>query len=299
MSNKITQTELDNLIKRKIREKGLSGDIGEEKIAELKNSISLKLKKPELSEVAPQNEQPTQNTVETNNNTETQTSPTQPETITQTTTISQDAIELGKREGELEEKERQFAQKQSELTIKEKELAEKEQALAYKPQIPEILEGIGNELMFVFSENELSLGAEALSKTPFRLMSNPDEKRSMIELWATEGKKGATMYSVKFEKIGEILFNPFEGTSNYVKKPLEDGENPSEISSDGLTPEEALASQEPTEPMIDSVEAKTDVTLSSSLDLNPSFIPADLENFIKDRIDSIIKSHFIEKYPKM
>lgn len=297
MNVKISQTELEQLIRNNVKEKGLSNDIGEDKILEIKKNISLQLsKKPQLSEITPANNQP-----ELDVNKELNTPvPTTPQSITQTTTINKDAIELAKREGELEEKEKEFAQKQSELTLKEKELLEKEQALSYKPQIPSILENIGNENLFIFNENEISLGAEALSKTPFRLMSNPDEKRSMMELWASEGKKGANIYVVKFEKLGEIIFNPFEGTSNYINKPIEDGENNSDsISNTGLTPEEAQKSQEPKESMTDSIEPITNTTLpiSGSGDMGLSSI--EFEDFIKNRIDSIIKSHFEEKFPKV
>jgi hypothetical protein len=297
MSDKITQTELDELIKRKIKEKGLSNDIGEDKISEIKNKISLILKKPELSEDVPANNQPTQPVVAQTNVEVPQNTINSPESITQTTSVSKEAVELAKREGELEEKERDFAQKQSELTLKEKELLEKEQALEYKPQIPAVLEGIGNEKLFVFDENELSLGAEALSNTPFRLMSNPDNKRSMMELWATEGKRGAEIYQVKFEKLGEIIFNPFEGTSNFAKKPIEDGKTPLDVPAEGLTPEDAQASQEPTQPMVDSVEPMTNATLPLSNDMGLNSV--DLEDIIKTRIDSIIMSHFKDKYPKM
>lgn len=297
MSEKISHTELDKLIRNKIREKGLSNDIGEDKISEITHIISSQLKKPELTEVAPAEKpiaqaSPIQNTVPQTpiDNT--------PNAITQTTTVSKDAVDLAKREGELEEKEKSLAQKQSELTIKEKDLLEKEQALAYKPQIPEVLEGLGNEKLFVFNEDELSLGAEALSSALFRLMSNPDDKRSMIELWATEGKKGADVYTVKFEKSGEIIFNPFEGTATYTKKPFEDGETPLNISDNsGLTPKEAYESQEPAETMIDIVEPKTDVTLPTSNDMG--LHNNELDSIIKNRIDAIIQSHFIEKYPKM
>ncbi len=295
MSEKINQTELEELINKKIREKGLTNDISQETISKIKNNICSQLKKPELSEAAPV-EQPVVNTAPVTNPVP-EKSITSPESITKTTTISKDTIDLAKREGELEEKEKEFAQKQSELTLKEKDLLEKEQALSYKPQIPAILEGIGNEKLFVFDENEISLGAEALSTTPFRLMSNPDDKRSMIELWATEGKKGADLYIVKFEKSGEIVFNPFEGTATFTKKPFEDGEVPESVPENlGLTPAEAQASQESTEQMKDSIEPKIDATLpaSDNMGLNST----DLDQLIKDRLDSIIRSHFLEKYPK-
>ena len=293
MSEKISQVELDELIRKKIREKGLANDIGEDKMSEIRKNISAQLKKAELSEVAPV-EQPVATTAPTP---VLEKPVNSPESITQTTTVSKDTIELAKREGELEQREKEFAQKQSELSLKEKDLEEKEQALAYKPQVPAVLEGIGNEQLFVFDDNDLSLGAEALSKTPFRLMSNPDDKRSMIELWKGEGKKGADMYLVKFEKVGEIVFNPFEGTATYTKKPFEDGENPLNVPISGLTPEEAHASQQPTEIMNDVIEPKTDVTLPASDNMGLSSM--DLDKLIKDRIDSIIKSHFIEKFPKL
>lgn len=293
MSEKINQSELEELIKKKIKEKGLTNDIGEDKISEIKKNICSQLKKIELSEVAPI-EQPV-SVPATNPISEKPV--TSPESITKTTTISKDTIDLAKREGELEQKEKEFAQKQSELTLKEKDLLEKEQALSYKPQIPEVLEGIGNEQFFIFDENEISLGAEAMSKTPFRLMSNPDNKKSIIELWATEGKKGADVYLVKFERIGEIVFNPFEGTATYTKKPFEDGKNPLSVPISGLTPEEAHTSQQPTETMNDVIEPKTDVTLPLSNDMGLNSI--DLDNLVKDRIDAILRSHFIEKFPKI
>ena len=179
MSEKISHTELEELIRKKIKEKGLANDIGEDKLSEIKKNISLQLsKKPELSEAAPI--EPVTPVSAPNTVLEKPVS-NAPESITKTTTISKDTIDLAKREGELEQREKEFAQKQSELTLKEKDLLEKEQALEYKPQVPEVLEGIGNEKLFIFDENEISVGAEALSKTLFRLVSNPDDKRSMIE----------------------------------------------------------------------------------------------------------------------
>ena len=295
MNDKINTAELEGLIRQKIKEKGLSNDIGEDKISEITKNISSLLMKPELSEAAPVEEQPTP-TVSSTPTPVLEKPVNSPESISKTTTISKDAIDLAKREGELEQREKEFVQKQSELTVKERELKEKEQALEYKPQIPEILQGIGNEKFFVFNENELSLGAEALSTTPFRLMSNPDDKRSMIELWATQGKQGADMFLVHFERIGEVIFNPFEGTANYAKKPIEDGQNHPNVPNDGLTPAEAQASQEPTEQMSDTVEPKTDVTLPASIDMGLNV--AELEKIVKDRVDSIVKNYF-SQYPKV
>ena len=64
----------------------------------------------------------------------------------------------------------------------------------------------------------------------------------------------------------------------------------------GLTPTEAQASQHPEDLMTDTIEPKTNVTLPQSNDMGLNSI--DLENLIKDRIDNILKNHFIEKFPK-
>lgn len=301
MSDKINSAELENLIKSKIREKGLANDISDEKIAEIKNSIKKQLQHTEISEAAPVTPAPTtpvvSNPVQQITPAPASITPNAPNAITQTTSVSKDAVDLAKREGELEQREREFAQKQSELTVKEKEIEEKAQALSYKPQIPVVLEGIGNEKLFVFDKNELSLGQEALANVPFRLLSNPDDKKSMIELWTTEAKKGADIYVVHFDKVGEIIFDPFKGTANYVEKPFEDGEQPKEVPADGLTPEQAMASQEPLEPLSDSIPAKTDVTMEPSNDMGLNNV--DLEQILKDRIDHLIKDYFLTKFPKV
>ncbi len=49
--------------------------------------------------------------------------------------------------------------------------------------------------------------------------------------------------------------------------------------------------------MDDAIEPKTNVTLPSSVDMGLNSI--DLDNLVKDRIDAIIRSHFVEKYPKL
>lgn len=294
MSHKINSSEIDSLIEKKIRERGLVGDITLDKLAEIKEKIKSQLKKSEQPESI--NEQVPTTVPEISSIQPTQTVPTAPEAISQTISISKDAVELAKKEGELEQKEKEISDREANVANKESELQRKQDELSYKPQIPAILDNVGNEQIFVFNTNELSLGAEALSSTNFRLMSNPDLKKSMIELWATEGKKNADVFLVKFEKLGDISFDPFQGTANFEHKPFEDGQNPS-IPMEGLTPEDAKNSQEVIEPMQDSIEPISNVTLSPSNDMGLNSI--DLDNMIKNRIDNLIMSHFLEKYPKM
>jgi hypothetical protein len=295
MSHKINSSEIDSLIEKKIKERGLVGDITLEKLSEIKEKIKSQLKKPEL--VIPVNEQVPPTVTPEVAPTPVQTLPGAPEAITQTVSISKDAVELAKKEGELEQKEKQISDREASVANKESELQRKQDELSYKPQVPAVLENIGNEQFFIFNENELSLGAEALSSANFRLMSNPDLKKSMIEIWATDGKKSADVFLVRFEKIGEVSFDPFQGTSKFEKKPFEAGQTPSDVPIEGLTPEDAMASQEATEPMQDSIEPISNVTLAPSTDMGLNSI--DMESLLKSRLDDIIKDYFLQKYPKM
>lgn len=83
----------------------------------------------------------------------------------------------------------------------------------YNPELPEMLQKIEPAEIIVFDMNELSHGGEQMSYTPFRMMKNPDEKKSMKDLWLEEGRRKADVYIAKFEKIGEIEFNYARGTS--------------------------------------------------------------------------------------
>lgn len=87
-----------------------------------------------------------------------------------------------------------------------------------EPQLPSFIEKAEPAQVFVFDQNELSLGGENMANKTFRLMSNPDEKKSMHEMWIEEGKIRADVYIVKFEKLGEIKFNPFNTTARLEEK---------------------------------------------------------------------------------
>lgn len=296
MGQKINSAEIEALIRTKIKEKGLSDDITEVKFSEIKNAIKSHLKNTNTQPIEEQAPIAPEETIN-NNITPAQPTANAPETIAQTITVSKEATELAKKEGELTQKEKEISDKQADLANREAEFQRKQDELAYKPQIPAILNNIGNEQLFVFSENEISLGAEALSNTYFRLMSNPDEKRTMLELWTTDGKKSADLYIVKFEKLGEITFNPFEGISKFESKPISDGQNPSEVPVDGLTPEEAQASQEPSETVVDAIEPVADVSLPLSNDMGLK--PIELDGIIKKRVEDMMNQYFAEKFPKM
>lgn len=295
MSSKIKDSELDSLIKHKIKTLGLSNDIDDLKFADIKRAVISQLKpvapsveqiKEEVPAAQTQPVAPAQPIP-----------PSAPETINQTVSVSKDAVELAKKEGELQQKEKEIAEKEAALQSKEAELKAKEEALTYKPQVPEVLAHVGNAELFVFNEGELSVGAEGLSHALFRVKDNPDTKTTIEQVWKLEGKKAADIYLVKFEKLGELIFNPFEGTSKFEHKPYDDGQMPPSVPFGGLTPEQALKSQEAVTPMLDSQDPVTDVTLSADAPMNP--LNFDMEKFIKDRLDSMIQAYFIEKYPKI
>lgn len=86
------------------------------------------------------------------------------------------------------------------------------------PQLPSFIEKAEPGQIFVFDNNELSFGGENLANRPFRLLSNPDQKKSIHQMWMDEGKIRADVYMVKFEKLGQMIFNPFNGSAKLEEK---------------------------------------------------------------------------------
>jgi hypothetical protein len=299
MSSKIKDSELNLLIKSKIKDLGLTNDIDNSKFTQIVQAVKSNLKKVKpisMNEEVPATNTPVQNTEQVQNNTQSVPT-TAPETINQTISVSKEAVELAKKEGELGEKEKEISEKAAALNTWEQELKQKEENLSYKPQIPNVLLNIGNAELIVFNEGELSIGSEGLSHALLRQKDNPDVKTTMEDIWKNEGKRNATIYLVKFDKIGEISFDPFAGTSKFEYKPYEEGEMPNSVPYGGLTPEQAVNSQEAITPMIDSTEPVTNVTMPEDT-LMPS-LKFDMDKFLKDRIESMIDAYFIEKYPKI
>jgi hypothetical protein len=292
MSSKIKDSELNSLIRTKIKNLGLVKDIDDSKFAQISQAIKNSLKKVEPVETMNE-EVPTENVPQPI----TEVPPSAPETINQTVSVSKEAVELAKKEGEIQQREREISEREAALQNKELELKQKEEQLAYKPQIPEPLSNIGNAELIVFNEGELSVGAEGLSHALFRQKDNPDAKSTMEDIWKLEGKKAATIYLVKLDKLGEITFDPFGGTSKFEYKPYEDGQMPPSVPYGGLNPEQAQRSQEAITPMIDEKEPITNVTLPA--DTMMSSLNFDMDKFMKDRVESMIKAYFVDKYPKV
>jgi hypothetical protein len=303
MSKKITNTELEQFIKDDIKSKALGNDITLQKFNEIKEKITSALKTHSESVQQPTEstetltEQIPPSSVPENDIMERGVQQPEPSTITQTTTVSQDAVSTAEKEGELTQKEKDLNQKEQELQAKEAELNQKAESLKYTPQIPEILNNVGSEELFVFSEDELSFSAENLSSQKFRKMSNPDDKVSMMELWGTEGKRKSLISLVKLIPIGNIEFNVLQGTSYFEKMPYQNGENPEPVPVDpniGLTASEARESQ--ILPNIDSIEpvANTTLPLDTTGDALKMINSEDVE---KDRIYKYLNDYFKDKFP--
>jgi hypothetical protein len=215
---KITTSQLEEMIKNKFLEKGVSKDditneilknISERIKTEVKNSlptnvnsgggeiVNVDISKQEVPKDMPGEK---------------------PESITTSVESNEEFQEMYKKEGELEAKERALLEKEEELRRKEEELRSKEEELQYKPEVPEKLENLGCEKLFVFNENDLSVGAEKLSNTYMNLVEDPENKTSMKDLWLKDGKRDAEVFIVNFEKIGRIEFDPFEGISNFINE---------------------------------------------------------------------------------
>ena len=215
MALKITSEELDKMIRNNIAKRGLSSDIGEDTLEELKNKIKeavnqqnsdkqAKVQEPE--QVIDISKSPTATPGEI------------PAVIQSSTEENIKEVELARKEGEISEKEKELEKKSLELNEKEIELNQKEEELSYKPELPKKLTSLDSEKLFIFNENELSLGQESLSYARFRLCDFPDLKKAMKDIWYEDGKTKADVFIAKFEKIGEIVFDPFKGTSNFEER---------------------------------------------------------------------------------
>lgn len=108
----------------------------------------------------------------------------------------------------------------------------------YVPQLPSFVQKMEPEKFFIFSDQELSHGVESLTNAKFRLVNNPDQKTCIKEVWLSEGKTKAEVFMVEFNKIGELTFDPFNGTTKFVEMKNFEKENP-------FQPKMAVNSNEP------------------------------------------------------
>ena len=202
MSEKIKTSEIEEIIKKKLKDSGLSDEIINTSVKEIKDKIMDKYNSSKKEESVSSEEEKTVN-VEI--------------PAESPTAMEEPNPELIEKEVEQDVKGKELEDKEKELRAKEIELQHKEEELKYKPQLPEPLKEVGKESFFVFDENQISLGAEALSNCSFYLKDNPEVKSSMHSTWINKALTKADLYIVEFKKIGELEFNPFEGTTKLIQ----------------------------------------------------------------------------------
>jgi hypothetical protein len=213
MADKITTSEIEDIIKKKLKESGLSDDIIQSSVKQIKDKIMDKYNSSKPEGDTNVNNAPENN--EENKTVDVDISSESPSGMEEANP------ELVKKEVEQDLKEKEIEDKEKELKAKEIELDQKEKELEYKPQLPEPLKELGKEQFFVFDENQISLGAEALSNCAFYLKNNPEMKSSMHSTWINKAFTKADLFIVEFKKIGELEFDPYQGTTKLIQNTTE------------------------------------------------------------------------------
>jgi hypothetical protein len=146
--------------------------------------------------------------------------------------------------------------------------------------------------------SKLSAGAENLSKLPMKFMEDPDKETTVKDLWLEKAKKKSEVYVVKFEKVGEVEFDPIEGTSNLTTTKDMNGDKELTDFQNGVDPdsEESVPTN-----MIDTIEPVTDVTqpMTDDMGLDVSDKMVGIENLPEDEYDDVLKStieELVKKY---
>lgn len=302
MKKQISLSEIDALVQKTVFERGLKNHISEEQIEEIKKNVRHKLSMPNMNAfyVNP-NPIPGINNADSNmvddfssgggmeestiGNPEeevVEVPSVDDSTISHETIVDDQSIEDAKKEGELEQKEKMIANK-------EVDLQQKEQELTYVPTLPNAVEKSEPGQLFVYDMNQLSLGGESLSNTPYNCKEAPESKMSMHDMWVNDAKIRAEIFQVEYKKIGELVFDPFNGTTKFVEMTQPTPEDlPSE---DVDSVRDAIESQYPKEPMIDSIPPVTDVTLPPNDDMG--LAGANIQQALEKAVEKILKQHFI------
>ena len=142
--------------------------------------------------------------------------------------------------------------------------------MAIIPEIPDFLKEVQPGKVFVYDFNELSVGGENLSNCPFKTLENPDVSKSMQQMWSENGITKAEVYQTKFEKIGEIIFDYKSGSSQFM-----------EINAE---PDFDIQQQYKQNPYAADPEKEIENYLKNDVDLDKK---------VNDVITNIVKSYFL------
>ena len=218
---KITVSELEEMIRSKFLEKGASTDEIKEEVVK---SITEKIKNKSQESRNTNNNNDKEEVLNVDISKPQEEEGKVPESITSTLETSKEMEEILKKEEDLKRREEELSKKELELNDKESLLLSKEEELKFHPEIPKQLKDLEDEKLFIFDENEISVGSEKLSSINFKLLVNPEEETNMKDIWLNKGVKEAELYIVKFEKIGKLEFDPFEGKTEFIEENKENKE---------------------------------------------------------------------------
>ncbi len=306
MKKQISLSEVDALIKQTIFEKGLKNHISEEQLEEIKKKVRSKLTMPSAGvfymnpsvipgindangdfeggvglggDIGVAMEEVVNNVEQDDKVIEV------PEvddsTISHQTIVDDQSINVAKKEGALEQKEQELSQKEQELKFKEQELQ-------YKPSLPSFVEKAEPGQLFVYDMNQLSFGGESLSNVQYNSLQNPENKISMHDLWLNDGKVRAELFKVEYKKMGELIFDPFNGSTKFVEMTQPTPEDLPKEEVEGV--KNAIDSQIPKEPMIDSVQPLTNVIMPASTDMG--LVGADVQAALMRSVEDILRHYF-------
>ena len=284
--DKITTSEIEKLIKKNVDEMGYS--LSDDKMQEIKNS---------LKQIANQPNNNFENNENQNLNVQYDANENNyGDNVEHTQETNPKELDLIKKETELNAREEALEKDKQLLNAREEDSKNKEEELKYRPQLPSTLSSIEPEEFFLFDEIELNVGAETLKEKKFNLLNDPKKECSIYDLWLNDGNTCAKIFKVKFEEIGNIKFDPFNGTAKFEHKRSFvdiDSNDTMQPQDTYMAIEKARMSQIPKEEMIDAIEPVKDVSLPMSDDMGLDTVNA--EDLIKKRIDDILKNYLIHK----
>lgn len=210
---KINVSELEEMIRSKFVEKGASEEEIKEEVVK---SITEKIKNKSKEESQPSENVDSQEIVDVDISKPKDVEGKIPDAVTSSVEMPEELEKISEKEAELEAKEQELAKREEELNQREASLSSKELDNEYEPELPEQIEELEPEKLFIFDENDISVGAEKLSTLEMNLLSNPEEKTNMRTMWLKDAVKDVDLYVANFEKIGKIEFDPFEGTAEFT-----------------------------------------------------------------------------------
>lgn len=271
---KINVSELEEMIRSKFVEKGASEEEIKEEVVK---SITEKIKNKSKEEVQSDESVDNQDVVDVDISKPKDVEGKIPAAITSSVEASDNSEEILSKELALKTKEEELTKREEDLNQRESSLKSIEKESEYEPELPEQIEEIEPEKLFIFDENNISVSGEKLSTLEMNLLRSPEEKTNMRSMWLKDAVKDVDLYVANFEKIGKIEFDPFEGTAEFKNIESEEVE---EIDSEDIK----LDMQGNMKDSIEPISNVTQATINESVELNPKS-----EQLSEDILSSIIR----------